>query len=100
LRAVFWNTAHEFVSLFGIGCAFSAVKINGQRHVTGIRQFGRLLFYPVIQAPPLMNHDQCGKRSRSFRRIQHRLHSFVAGFVGDLPTFFGEAGDRKKRHCG
>jgi hypothetical protein len=91
--AVFRDAAHNFVSHVGSGGDLAAIEIDRQGHVTLVGQLRGLFFHPVIEAPPFVNHNECGERPFARRRVEHALHGFVAAFVGDSLAVGGECGN-------
>jgi len=91
--AVFGDTPHQFVRQVRRGSDLAAIKVHGERDIALVGEFGGLLFYPVIQSPPFVDHDEGRERALSGRCVQHAGHGIVAGFVGDRFTVGGQGGE-------
>ena len=74
------------------GRHFAAIEIDRQRHISLVREFGRLVFDPIIQAPPFVDHHERRKLSmRAVRRVQNCLYGFVTAFITDVLAGRGES---------
>ena len=104
LGTVFGHAAHDFMRLLRCGRDLSTIQIDGQRRITLVRQLRCLLFDPVVEPPPFVDHDNSGERPLACRRVKHRLDGFIATLIGDAFAVCGESGNGKQNrkqqnHC-
>ncbi len=98
--AVFRDSSHDFVRHVGRGGNFAAIKVDGKGYVSLVRKLRRLVFHPIIEAPPFVNYEQARKGAFPRRREENALDSFVAALVGDGFAVSGEGTDREQQNCG
>src|SRR6266404_5882817 len=82
--AVFRDSTHAFMGLFGSSSDFAAIKIEGQRGIALIGEFRGLLFDPIVESPELVDHDDTGERSYAFGSVEDCFYCVVATLVGNV----------------
>jgi hypothetical protein len=64
-----------------------AVEVHGQSHIALRREFFRLLFHPVIQAPPFMDHDDGSVRAGRIGKSEKTADGIIATLEFDRLGF-------------
>ena len=77
------HAAHQLVSLGGVRGAFPAIEVDGQRHVALVSEPLRLLLHPVVQSPPLVDHNDSRMASGRAGQSEVTGDRFVAALVAD-----------------
>jgi len=93
---VFGQAPHQFVSQVWIVGDLAAIQIDRQRDVALAGELFGLLLHPVVQSPPLVDHDERWKRPFAGRSVENSVDGVVAGFVGNSLAIDGEGRKRQR----
>src|SRR5208282_272645 len=88
---VFRQTTHQFVGQVRVVGDLAAIQIDRQRDVSLAGKLLGLLLHPVVQSPPLVNHDQRRKRPFAGGSVQNSTDGLVTRLVGNGLANGGES---------